>query len=104
MGFYGSTVGLGPGQGTPGGELDQCRRGRHEVLSSRVQGSPAAQPALWRSFVSANPVIGTYECSQFRTESAADSPLEGAGLELSLEIRPQKNCGFRDLAISTIVP
>jgi hypothetical protein len=27
-------------------------------------------------------VISTYECSQFRTEFAADSPLEGRGFEL----------------------
>jgi hypothetical protein len=33
-----------------------------------------------------------------------DSPLEGDGFELSLKIRPQENCGFRSLAISTIVP
>ena len=59
-------------------------RGRHEVVSSHVQASRAAQPALWRSFVSANSVIGTYECSRFRTEFAADSPLEESGFEPSV--------------------
>jgi hypothetical protein len=29
-------------------------------------------------------VISTYKCSHFRTEFAADSPLEGSGLELSI--------------------
>jgi hypothetical protein len=40
----------------------------------------------------------------FRNRKFADSPLEGDGFELSLEIRPQENCGFRGFAISTIVP
>jgi hypothetical protein len=32
----------------------------------------------------AKSVISTYECSQFRTEFAADSPLEEAGFEPSV--------------------
>jgi hypothetical protein len=35
---------------------------------------------------------------------AIDSPVEEDGFELSLEIRPEENCGFPGLAISGIVP
>ena len=31
---------------------------------------------------------------------ARDSPLEGDGFELPLEIRPEENCGFPGLAIA----
>jgi hypothetical protein len=35
---------------------------------------------------------------------AVDSPLEEDGFDLSVKIRPEENCGFPGLAISTIVP
>jgi hypothetical protein len=34
---------------------------------------------------------------------ATDSLVEGRGFELSVGIRPEENCGFPSLAISTIV-
>jgi hypothetical protein len=33
-----------------------------------------------------------------------DSPLKGERFDLSVKIRPEENCGFPGLAISTIVP
>jgi len=45
-------------------------------------------------------VISTYECSQFRTEFAADSPLEGEGFEPSVPRKRHnalRDCPFRFL-------
>jgi hypothetical protein len=56
------------------------------------------------SFGSCRPSASFWRCWLIeRVRFAHDSPLEGDGFELSLEIRPEENCGFWGLAISTIV-
>src|ERR1700736_2473621 len=86
--------------------LERSRRGkRHRARQGQVSvlsGAPFGYRYVRKSEQSA----AYYEIngSLKRDRRVADSPLEGDGFDLSVKIRPEENCGFRGLAISTIVP